>query len=90
MIHSVAAGLFQSKDRIHFFKDIGYQHDFFAHCPEGSDWTNGKCSCNPNDNFGGRSRRSILSRPSNLILSFAARVWDSFQTSLGSRVSPSG
>jgi len=51
VVHSVAAGLFQSKNQIHFFKDIGYQHDFFAHCPEGGAWTDGRCSCNPNDNF---------------------------------------
>ncbi|KAF9650772.1 glycosyltransferase family 15 protein [Thelephora ganbajun] len=51
VIHSVAAGLFQSKDQIHFFKDIGYQHDYFAHCPEGASWSTGKCSCNPKDNF---------------------------------------
>ena len=51
-MHSVAAGLFLNRDQIHFFKDIGYQHDYFTHCPEGADWTNGKCSCNPKDNFG--------------------------------------
>jgi len=51
VVHSVAAGLFSSTDQIHFFKDIGYQHDFFAHCPDGSDWSAGRCSCNPKDNF---------------------------------------
>lgn len=51
-MHSVAAGIFQSKDQIHFFRDIGYQHDSFAHCPDGADWSIGKCSCNPKDNFG--------------------------------------
>jgi len=51
VVHTVAAGLFQSKDQIHFFKDIGYQHDFFSHCPAGADWTKGKCSCNPKENF---------------------------------------
>ena len=59
-MHSVAAGLLQSKDKIHFFKDIGYQHDTFAHCPEGADWVNGKCSCNPRDNFGERSPYFII------------------------------
>lgn len=74
VVHSVAAGLFQSKDQIHFFKDIGYQHDFFAHCPEGADWANGKCACNPKDNFGGRSCRYIFRCPSNLILWYAVRL----------------
>lgn len=51
-IHSIAVSLFASKDQIHFFKDIGYRHSPFQHCPQGSDWKKGHCSCDPNDNFG--------------------------------------
>lgn len=67
-IHSIAAALFTRKDQIHFFKDIGelwpyrflvmtnplegYKHAEFAHCPQGRQWREGHCSCNPNDNFG--------------------------------------
>lgn len=50
-IHSIAAALFTRKDQIHFFKDIGYKHAEFAHCPQGRQWREGHCSCNPNDNF---------------------------------------
>ncbi len=51
-IHSIAAGLFANKDQLHFFRDIGYKHEFFQHCPSGKEWEKGKCSCDPNDNFG--------------------------------------
>jgi len=51
-IHSIAVSLFAGKDQIHFFKDIGYRHSPFQHCPQGSDWRRGHCSCDPNDNFG--------------------------------------
>ncbi len=27
-IHSIAAGLFANKDQLHFFRDIGYKHEF--------------------------------------------------------------
>ncbi|EGN94535.1 glycosyltransferase family 15 protein [Serpula lacrymans var. lacrymans S7.3] len=50
-IHSIAVSLFAKKDQIHFFKDIGYRHSPFQHCPQGSNWTEGHCSCDPHDNF---------------------------------------
>ncbi|KAG9318504.1 glycolipid 2-alpha-mannosyltransferase-domain-containing protein [Chiua virens] len=50
-VHSIAVSLFAGKDQIHFFKDIGYRHSPFQHCPQGSDWKKGHCSCDPNDNF---------------------------------------
>ena len=74
VVHSVAAGLFQSKDKIHFFKDIGYQHDNFAHCPEGANWSIGKCSCNPKANFGKRCSRFAFLHPAHLNLSCPTRV----------------
>ncbi|KAG1823555.1 glycosyltransferase family 15 protein, partial [Suillus subaureus] len=50
-VHSIAAALFTRKDQLHFFKDIGYKYAEFAHCPQGRQWREGHCSCNPNDNF---------------------------------------
>ncbi|KAI0358003.1 glycosyltransferase family 15 protein [Trametes cingulata] len=32
-VHSIGASLFAPKDQIHFFDDIGYQHDPLQHCP---------------------------------------------------------
>lgn len=37
-VHSVAVGLFEDKSRVHWFRDIGYQHVPFFNCPN-----NGKC-----------------------------------------------
>jgi alpha 1,2-mannosyltransferase len=51
-VHSLAAALFLSKDQIHFFNEIGYFHHPFQHCPQGDAWVQGRCTCNPNDNFG--------------------------------------
>ncbi|KAG1790247.1 glycosyltransferase family 15 protein [Suillus plorans] len=50
-VHSIAAALFTRKDQLHFFKDIGYKHAEFSHCPQGRQWREGHCSCNPNDSF---------------------------------------
>ncbi|TBU26264.1 glycosyltransferase family 15 protein [Dichomitus squalens] len=51
-VHSIAAGLFQGKDKIHFFDDIGYGHAPFTHCPhDDGAWARGKCSCNPDKSF---------------------------------------
>ncbi|KAI9253402.1 glycolipid 2-alpha-mannosyltransferase-domain-containing protein [Phascolomyces articulosus] len=43
IVHSLAAGMFLNKSEVHFFKDIGYQHDSFAHCVD--DGVFGKCMC---------------------------------------------
>lgn len=51
-VHSIAASLFARKDQTHFFKDIGYRHPPFQHCPQGNDWVKGRCACNPSDSFG--------------------------------------
>lgn len=32
-VHSIALGLFADKDKIHWFKDIGYQHIPYFNCP---------------------------------------------------------
>ncbi|KAL1597041.1 putative mannosyltransferase ktr4 [Paraconiothyrium brasiliense] len=38
-VHSVAVGLFEDKSKVHWFRDIGYQHIPFFNCPN-----NGKCT----------------------------------------------
>ncbi|KAF9221140.1 glycosyltransferase family 15 protein [Gyrodon lividus] len=50
-IHSIALSLFAGGDQIHFFKDIGYRHGRFQHCPQGKTWREGHCSCDPDDVF---------------------------------------
>ncbi|TFK42570.1 nucleotide-diphospho-sugar transferase [Crucibulum laeve] len=50
-VHSIAAALFARRDQLHFFRDIGYKHDSFQHCPTGSEWIRGRCSCDPLDTF---------------------------------------
>ncbi|KAF9005662.1 glycosyltransferase family 15 protein [Cyathus striatus] len=51
-VHSIAASLFARHDQIHFFRDIGYRHDPFQHCPSGETWSQGRCACDPRDSFG--------------------------------------
>ncbi|KIP09616.1 glycosyltransferase family 15 protein [Phlebiopsis gigantea 11061_1 CR5-6] len=50
-VHSIAAALFAKKEQIHFFNEIGYRHNPFQHCPQGDTHKQGKCWCNPKDNF---------------------------------------
>lgn len=52
-MHSIAAALFLQKDRIHFFNDMGYEHNPYTHCPTDPDiWKKRKCSCDPKESFG--------------------------------------
>ncbi|KZT22765.1 glycosyltransferase family 15 protein [Neolentinus lepideus HHB14362 ss-1] len=50
-VHSIAAGLLSRKDQIHFFSEIGYEHNPYTHCPTGEAWTRGRCSCNEGRSF---------------------------------------
>ncbi|KAJ7774840.1 glycosyltransferase family 15 protein [Mycena metata] len=50
-VHSIAASLFARRDQIHFFRDIGYRHENFQHCPSGDQWSQGRCACDPQDSF---------------------------------------
>ncbi|KAK7679002.1 hypothetical protein QCA50_017946 [Cerrena zonata] len=51
-VHSIAVSLFARKNQIHFFDDIGYEHNPYTHCPRGAGkWEKGKCSCNPDRSF---------------------------------------
>ncbi|KAK7036774.1 hypothetical protein VNI00_011440 [Paramarasmius palmivorus] len=58
-VHSIAAGLFLRRDQIHFFEDIGYQHDDWSHCPLSDEiWNRGRCACDQSSSFGMTSARS--------------------------------
>ncbi|KAH9847748.1 glycosyltransferase family 15 protein [Lenzites betulinus] len=51
-VHSIAVALFQNKDQIHFFDEIGYEHNPYTHCPRGEgSWQRGKCDCDVNQSF---------------------------------------
>lgn len=52
-MHSIAAALFARKDQIHFFEEIGYQHDDWSHCPLTKEvWDDGRCACDQRNSFG--------------------------------------
>jgi alpha 1,2-mannosyltransferase len=51
-VHTIGAALLQSADRIHFFRDIGYQHYQYMHCPTGDFWKSARCACDPANNIG--------------------------------------
>lgn len=45
-VHTLALSMFVPKEKVWFFRDIGYQHDIARHCPaEGV--RNGVCDCEP-------------------------------------------
>ncbi|KAH9930444.1 glycosyltransferase family 15 protein [Epithele typhae] len=45
-VHSLAASLFLDRNQIHFFNDIGYEHNPLTHCPRGTvAFQKGKCKC---------------------------------------------
>ncbi len=51
-MHSIGAALFARKDQIHWFKDIGYEHEPFQHCPLDADvYKAQNCDCNPPSSF---------------------------------------
>ncbi|KAJ6456595.1 glycosyltransferase family 15 protein [Mycena vitilis] len=51
-VHSIAAGIFANKDQIHFFEEIGYEHNPYTHCPKDPQmWERGKCGCDPARSF---------------------------------------
>src|SRR5712672_1547270 len=46
-------GAVAGTDGIHFFRDIGYEHSPYAHCPAEKDlWESGRCTCDPAHSFG--------------------------------------
>lgn len=47
-VHSLAAGMFLRHDEIMYFKDMGYKHPPFKHCPADAKWRQDQeCTCNP-------------------------------------------
>ncbi|XP_006456474.1 hypothetical protein AGABI2DRAFT_211452 [Agaricus bisporus var. bisporus H97] len=51
-VHSIGAALFLPRSKIHFWDEIGYEHNPYKHCPKlGNNWEKGKCSCNPSTSF---------------------------------------
>lgn len=51
-VHSIAASLFLEKEKIHFFKEIGYTHSVYTMCPiEDSVFDKHRCSCDKNHDF---------------------------------------
>jgi len=51
-VHSIGAALLVPKEKLHFFREVGYRHEPFQHCPTGDIHRQGKCWCDPQDNFG--------------------------------------
>jgi hypothetical protein len=52
-VHSIAAALFTNKRDLHFFREIGYEHNPYTHCPKENDlWERGKCQCDQTRSFG--------------------------------------
>jgi alpha 1,2-mannosyltransferase len=52
-VHSIAVALFAGKDRIQFFREIGYEHSPYTHCPAEEElWKSGRCTCDPAHSFG--------------------------------------
>ncbi|CAO3600024.1 unnamed protein product [Absidia cylindrospora] len=44
-VHSLGAGLLLETDQIHYFEDIGYQHDLYRHCPSKQSGKGCRCDC---------------------------------------------
>jgi Glycolipid 2-alpha-mannosyltransferase len=60
-VHSIAAALFAGKSRIHFFREIGYEHSPYTHCPAEEElWKRGRCTCDPAHSFGKSHNLVIL------------------------------
>ena len=52
-VHSIAAALFVPRDKIHFFSEMGYEHNPYTHCPKSNEaWARGKCTCDQRKSFG--------------------------------------
>jgi alpha 1,2-mannosyltransferase len=75
-VHSIGAALFAGTDHIHFFREIGYEHPPYTHCPaEKPIWERGRCTCNPENSFG----MPICDRPRvGLIANFFLSDYDGY------------
>jgi len=61
-VHTLGASLFLPKDKIHFFEDIGYRHNPWAHCPQGASYEKNNCYCHKKDDFQENSNGECLKR----------------------------
>ncbi|KAF8656133.1 hypothetical protein AX16_002735 [Volvariella volvacea WC 439] len=51
-VHSIAAAIMRPKSHIHFFDDIGYEHNPYIHCPSSErQWRDLRCSCDQRRSF---------------------------------------
>ncbi|KAK2460494.1 hypothetical protein APHAL10511_007500 [Amanita phalloides] len=51
-VHSIAVALFAKKEQIHFWDEIGYEHNPYTHCPQSEEtWRRGKCTCSQQHSF---------------------------------------
>ncbi|CUM47772.1 unnamed protein product [Debaryomyces fabryi] len=51
-IHSIAAALFLSKNQVHYFEDVGYNHGVYTQCPLNAQFRyDHKCHCDPESDF---------------------------------------
>ncbi|KAF8478666.1 glycosyltransferase family 15 protein [Russula ochroleuca] len=51
-VHSIGAALLVPKEKLHFFREVGYRHEPFQHCPMDDLHRRGKCWCDEKqDNF---------------------------------------
>lgn len=93
-VHSIAASLFLKADQIHFFQEIGYQHDDWGHCPLPNDiWEKGQCACSQRGSFGefflivflffGRMSSDCMDCCADYDVSSCKPRWDSFIRSRG-------
>lgn len=49
-VHSIAAALFLQKEEVHWFRDIGYYHPGWQHCPNKEEgWVENRCTCDYGD-----------------------------------------
>lgn len=51
-VHSIAASLFLDREKLHFFRDIGYHHGVYQMCPIEDDlYVKNRCFCEKKDDF---------------------------------------
>lgn len=51
-VHSIAVSLFLNKEKIHFFRNIGYQHGVYQMCPTEDEFYNAnRCFCEKKNDF---------------------------------------
>lgn len=51
-VHSIAVSLFLDREKLHFFKDIGYQHGVYQMCPtDDSLYNSNRCFCDKQNDF---------------------------------------